>query len=38
MSCEDCPYNEEIYVEEIDGCICEGLLNYGYCYYADYEE
>lgn len=29
--CEECPYNQDVWVEEIKGSICEGLLLYGEC-------
>lgn len=35
--CQECPYSEPQYVEEIDGYICEGLLRYGDCYMARHE-
>ena len=36
--CEECPHNDDIYIEEIDGYICEGLIDYGYCVCAEREE
>lgn len=36
--CKECPYNDEIYDEELDAYICDGFLNYGYCFYAEHEE
>lgn len=36
--CGECPYNQLIWVEEISGYICKGLLHHGDCYMARLEE